>query len=80
MLLGERTEEGGDSPSVASSSSAPSPSTTAASIAAPSAAHAATVVAGEEAAGRLNGKNAAGGLAEAALPPVPRLFPRDVGG
>ncbi len=80
MLFGERFEEGGDSPAAASTTSATGPCTTAAAIAAPAASHAATVVAGKGATGRFNGQQASRCLAEAALPPVPRLFPRGDGG
>ncbi len=80
LLPGERAEKGGNTPIVAATSTAAAPSSSTASIVASSAPHAATVVAGQDAAGRFNGQKAAGRLPEAALPPVPGLFPRGAGG
>ncbi len=80
MLPGEAVEEGSDPSAASSAASAIVACATSSAVAPSSSTHAAPVVAGEGAAGRLDGQKAPRRLAKAALPPVPRLVPRGDGG
>ncbi len=87
MLLGEGREQGGDSPTVTSSTASPASASTssiarsaAPATAAAAAPHTTSVVARERAACGFHREEPPSCLAEAPLAPMPRLLPRVDGG